>query len=125
MFTAYDVSLRKSVITNDEKAAMAKREIRQKTGTFGTAVVDHITPAGFLESAPRAVNVILSFEEALKLHLSLGQALGQLNSYDRTRKEGRDAAVCLGLFPDGRRIFVSEGKVRGKAGAKRRSGSEA
>ena len=46
---------------------MSKKEIRQKTGTFGTAVVAHISPAAFLESAPRAMNVILSFEQALSL----------------------------------------------------------
>ncbi len=91
---------------------MAKTPIRQKEGTFGTAAVNHMTPANFVETAPTTVNIVLSFEEALKLHLSLGQALARLNSYDRTTKAGRSAAVSLGLYPEKGRIFVTESKLK-------------
>jgi hypothetical protein len=59
-----------------------------------------------------------------RLSRSLGQALGNLHSYDRTRKAGRDAAVCLGLITDGRRVFVSEGKIRRKESKKTKDESE-
>jgi hypothetical protein len=47
--------------------------LKRKT-TFGTSHVDHFSPA-LPEATPKAINVHLSFEEALKLHLSLGQLL--------------------------------------------------
>jgi hypothetical protein len=91
---------------------MAKAPIPQKQGTFGTAAVNHISPANFVETAPTALNIVLSFEEALKLHLSLGQALARLNSYDRTTTAGRAAAISLGLNPEKSRIFVTESKLK-------------
>lgn len=47
-------------------------------------MVDHFSPP--LTDVPKAINVNISFEEALKLHLSLGQALGKLNSYNQSTK---------------------------------------
>jgi hypothetical protein len=90
---------------------MAKKAIRKKDGSFGTAVVNHITPVSFTESQPKALNIVLSFEEALKLHLSVGQALASLNSYDRSTKAARETGMCLHLYDHGR-IMVTEAKVR-------------
>ena len=45
--------------------------------TFGTATIDHFSPAKQHEW-PKAINVTLSFEEAMRLHLGLGQLLGKL-----------------------------------------------
>jgi len=91
---------------------MAK-EIKSKV-TFGSAMVDHFSPK--LTDAPKAINVHVSFEEALKLHLSLGQALGKLNSYNRSTKQGRDAAVNLCIYTQQGRIAVVEGKTQAKNG---------
>ncbi len=55
--------------------------------TFGGCNVDHIRPA-LAEDAPKALNVVISFEDAMRLHLSLGQVLGKLNSYNRSTKAG-------------------------------------
>jgi hypothetical protein len=52
--------------------------------------------------------MFISFEEALKLHLSLGQALAKLNSYDRATTEGKRSAICLCHFPKSKRITVGE-----------------
>ncbi|MHC5053958.1 MAG: hypothetical protein ACYTKD_04495 [Planctomycetota bacterium] len=78
---------------------------------FGTLSIDHSSPDR-IEDWPKAINVILSFEEALKLHLGLGQALGQLNSYNRATKAGRDAAVNLCIFTKQQRITINEDKVK-------------
>ncbi len=86
----------------------------KKKVTFGSATVDHFSPK--LTDAPKAINVHVSFEEALKLHLSLGQALGQLNSYNRSTKQGRDAAVNLCIYTQQGRIAVVEGKTQSKSG---------
>ena len=85
--------------------------IRRKE-TFGGANIDHISPP-IPEGTPKAINMTLSFEEALKLHLSLGQILGKLNGYDRSTKAGKKSAVNLCVYTQADRIVVVEGKVRG------------
>lgn len=56
--------------------ATAKRK-----STFGSSYIDHFSPA-LPEGTPKAVNVILSFEEALTLHVGLGQLLGHQRTDD-------------------------------------------
>lgn len=89
---------------------MAKKAIQTKS-TFGGCTVDHIRPmpeAGL----PPALNLVISFEDALKLHLSLGQALAKLNGYKRSTKEGARSAVNLCVYPEKGRITVNEAKLR-------------
>jgi len=88
--------------------------IKRKT-TYGSSYIDHFSPA-LPEGTPKAINVILSFEEALKLHLSLGQLLGHLNGYNRSTADGKRTAVNLCVYTQAMRIAVVEGKVR-KGGA--------
>lgn len=57
---------------------------------------------------PKAINCVISFEEALKLHLAIGQALAKLNSYDRSTKEGKRTAMTLCIHTDTNRIRVLE-----------------
>lgn len=71
-------------------------EMRTK-GTFGSTDVAQIEPVP-PEGTPRAMNIIISFEEALKLHLSLGQALAKLNSYNRATAAGHRSAVSICFF---------------------------
>ncbi|WP_254510287.1 hypothetical protein [Anatilimnocola floriformis] len=84
--------------------------VKRKT-TFGTSYVDHFSPA-LPEATPKAINVILSFEEALKLHLSLGQLLGHLNGYNRSTSDGKRTAVNLCVYTKQQRIAVVEGRIR-------------
>ena len=58
--------------------AKKKKAIKKKS-SFGSMYVDHISPP-LSDDAPRGINIAIGFEEALKLHLALGQALGHLNS---------------------------------------------
>ena len=88
---------------------MAKK-IRRKS-TFGSANVDHFIPP-IPEDWPKALNVNLSFEDALKLHLSLGQLLGHLNGYDRSTKDGKRSGVNLCVYTHKGRIAVVEGKTK-------------
>jgi hypothetical protein len=48
--------------------------------SFGIAGIDHINPHP--PETTRSLNIHLSFEEALKLQFSLGQALAKLNTYN-------------------------------------------
>lgn len=85
-------------------------EIKRKK-TFGTATIDHFSPA-VGEKVPTALNIHISFEEALKLHLGLGQLLGHLNGYNRKTKGGRRSAVNLCLYLEKQRITINEGRTR-------------
>ncbi|MEX2171414.1 MAG: hypothetical protein WD851_18995 [Pirellulales bacterium] len=100
------------------KRMAAKRKKSSGTGlrtkaSFGTCNADHLSPAP-ADDAPRSVNIAISFEESLKLHFALGQALAKLNSYDRSRTEGKRTCVNLCLFPHLRYITVTESKLRAK-----------
>ena len=88
---------------------MAKT-IKKKT-SFGTAGVNHFSPAP-KDGWPKAINVHLSFEEALKLHLGLGQILQHINTYNRSTKAGRKAAVNLCVYTDVRQVTINEGKLK-------------
>jgi hypothetical protein len=85
---------------------MAK-EIKQKK-TFGSVRIARFSPA-LPAGTPKAINLHISFEEAMRLHLGLGQALAKLNSYDRSTKAGRRSAVNLCLYTDKHRITINEG----------------
>ena len=85
-------------------------EIKTKA-SFGTVTVDHFSPA-LPESLPVAVNIHISFEEAMRLHLGIGQALAKLNSYKRSTREGKRSALNLCLYPKGGRITINEGRAQ-------------
>jgi hypothetical protein len=84
--------------------------------TFGSANVERLSPPP-RPGGPDSLNVVLSFEEALKLHLSIGQLLGHLNGYDRATKEGKRTAVNLCIYTGMKRITVNESKTGNKARA--------
>jgi hypothetical protein len=86
-------------------------EIKRKK-TFGTSTIDHFSPP-IGEVVPPAINIHISFEEALKLHLGLGQLLGHLNGYNRKTKAGKRSAVNLCLFLEKKRITINQG-ITGK-----------
>lgn len=84
-------------------------EIKTKI-TFGSLEVAQIRPepgAG----VPPAMNIIISFEDALKLHFSLGQALAKLNSYNRATTDGKRSAVNVCLYTTKKRITINEGQI--------------
>lgn len=84
-------------------------EIKTKK-TFGTLDVARISPEPKPDS-PRALNIHMTFEDALKLHFGLGQALAKLNSYNRATTDGKRATVNLCLFTDIKRISINEGQL--------------
>lgn len=88
---------------------MAK-EIKKKA-SFGSVRVSHFSPP-LGEGLPKAMNITISFEEALKFQIGLIQILGQLNSYNRATIAGRRSAVNLCIYPEKGRITINEGQVR-------------
>jgi hypothetical protein len=85
-------------------------EIKTKK-SFGTVAVDHFSPARESEW-PKAINITISFEEAMRLHLGLGELLGKLNTYNRSTKAGKQSAVNLCLFPPDRSLTINEGRAQ-------------
>ena len=81
------------------------------------AWIDHINPPP--PDSARSINLHFSFEEGLKLHFALGQALAKLNSYNRGTAAGRRAAIDLCAFPQTGHITVVEGRLRQTSGRKR------
>src|SRR4051812_41854557 len=79
--------------------------------SFGGVTIAHISPP-VDQVAPKAMNVHLSFEEALKLHFGLGQLLGRINSYNRSTSAGRRAAANVCIYPHKLRITLNEGRLR-------------
>lgn len=62
--------------------------------TFGTVRVDHFSPPlDEGKPVPKAINIILSFEEALKLQIGLQSILVKLNSHNRNTKTGLDSGI--------------------------------
>jgi hypothetical protein len=87
---------------------MAKK-IKEKA-SFGTVTVDNFSPKK-TDAWPNAINVTLSFEEALKLQLGLQHALLELNKLNRATTAGRRTGVNLCVWTEGK-ITINRGQVK-------------
>ena len=89
---------------------MAKKAVKKKQ-SYGGCSVDHFSPpAG--PAWPKAINIILSFEDALKLQLALQGALLDINSMKRSTREGKVAAANVCLYTRANRITVNPAKTK-------------
>lgn len=79
-----------------------------KTSQFGACRFDSISPKT-LEETVKAINLTLSFDEALKLSLAVDECVRHLNRYNRARSVGKNAALRLVIHFDKKRIRVIEG----------------
>ena len=89
---------------------MAKKAAKKKQ-SYGGCTIDHFSPAK-AEGWPKAINIVLGFEEALKLQLALQARLMDINRLNRSTREGKAAAVNLCVYTDHPQITVNEDKVR-------------
>ena len=88
---------------------MPKNSIRKKQ-SYGGCNIDHFNPAR-ADGWPKAINILLGFEDALKLQLALQARLMEINCLNHSTKEGKVAAVNLCVYMDGR-LSVNAGKVK-------------
>ena len=85
---------------------------REKTFSFGACEIAKYSPKKEKWSPDtKVLNVIIGFEEALKLNLALSQCLMEVNKLKRSTKEGKRAGVNLILHLAQDRIAVAEGKI--------------
>ena len=82
------------------------REIKTKK-SFGSVRVAKFSPP-LPEGLPTLLNLQITFEEAMRLHLGIGQVLAKLNAYDRGKKAGKRTCLNLGLHVRNQRIWITE-----------------
>jgi hypothetical protein len=89
---------------------MAKSKKVLKTDTFGTCSYEKTSPAAVTPTTS-ILNVILSFEEALKLNMAIDECVRALGRYNRAHQMGKRAALKVSIHLNQRRISVHEGKL--------------
>ena len=85
----------------------AKTEARKKEFSFGTAHTAVEPSKSMKEGGIKSVNMVFTFEEAIKLSVALQAAVLELNSYDRNRTEGHSKAVNLCYYPQSSYLTVN------------------
>jgi hypothetical protein len=88
---------------------MARTTARQKE-SYGTIRVNHFSPA-LTDKVPKSINIVLSFEEAMKLHLGLQDILLDLNSLNRATVAGRRTGVNLCVHREQNRITINRDTI--------------
>ena len=84
-----------------------------KTDTFGTCAYSKTSPSKEkFSSETKILNVILTFEEALKLNLAVDECIRSLGRYKRSTKEGRKTALNISIHINQRRITIHEAKLK-------------
>lgn len=90
-----------------------KESTAEKTFAFGTCDYAFVSPdRSELTSKTKILNVVVSFEDALKLNLALDECIRKINRYKRSTTAGKRAAVNICLHLNSSRIAVSEGKLK-------------
>jgi len=91
---------------------MARNQAPKKTWTFGTCAFECTQPgiAGH-SSKTKVLNIIVSFEEALKLDLAINECVRELNSYKRSTKKGRRTALNLAVHLHHKRLTINEDQL--------------
>ena len=64
-----------------------------------------------LSPTTKVLNVEVGFEEALKLHLAIGECIRKLNSYKRSTTAGRRSALNLAIHLSKGRLTINEGRL--------------
>lgn len=88
---------------------MPKKEAATKTFTFGACKIAKVSPQ---PADPATLNIYVSFDEALKLHVAMLEAVRTLNSYNRAKKEGKSSAVNVTVDFQKQRIRINRGTLR-------------
>jgi len=78
--------------------------------SFGGCSIAQIRPN--VAGQAKVLNIVIPFEEALKLTLALDECVRKINKYNFSTKEGKKAAVNLVVHAHKNRIAVAEGKLK-------------
>lgn len=86
-------------------------EVRLKTSSFGACSFAKTSPEKLTSETP-TVNVVVTFEDALKLNLAIDECVRKLGRYNRATTEGKSAALMLIVHLDKNRLRVQETRLR-------------
>ena len=90
------------------------QEPTRKTFSFGGCSFSNISPKRVaLNSETKILNIMMTFEESLKLNLAIDECIRRLNSYKRSTKSGKSAGLNLAIHLEAERVTVNEGKLSG------------
>lgn len=110
---SYYPAVEKAPATQRRKARTMKasNSPKQKTFSFGGCEFGATSPS-IAELSPNTVmlNITVPFEEALKLHLAIGECIRKLNSYKRSTTAGKRTALNVAVHLGKRRITINETK---------------
>jgi hypothetical protein len=89
---------------------MTTDSMKLKKSQFGACTFASVSPSTMSPGTP-ALNVVVSFEEALKLSLGIDECVRKLGRYNRATSAGRNAALSILIHLDKNRIRVLESKL--------------
>ncbi|QDT72341.1 hypothetical protein [Lacipirellula limnantheis] len=92
-----------------KKKAAKLRE--KKAYSYGVIFLDQITPP-IPVNGRKPIEIDMTMDEALKLHLGLLQALTELNRLDRRSPMSRARGIRFSLYPDQNRMMIEQGSVQ-------------
>ncbi len=87
-------------------------DIAEKTFSFGGCDFAQTSPS--LQNLSRdthVLNVVVPFEDALKLNLAIQECIRNLNSYKRSTTGGKRSALNLAIHLSKGRLTINEGKL--------------
>jgi hypothetical protein len=83
-----------------------------KTFSFGGCDFGCTSPhIAALSPNTQVLNIEIGFEEALKLHLAIGECIRKLNSYKRSTSAGKRTALNIAIHLSKGRVTINEGKM--------------
>jgi hypothetical protein len=86
-----------------------------KTFSFGGCDFGRTSPqVGALSPDTQILNIEIGFEEALKLHLAIGECIRKLNSYKRSTSTGKRTALNMAIHLSKGRVTINEAKLPDK-----------
>ena len=84
-----------------------------KTFSFGGCDFNRTSPKlEALSPATQVLNIEVDFEEALKLHLAIGECVRKLNTYKRSTKAGKRTALNLAIHLSKGRVTINESRTQ-------------
>jgi hypothetical protein len=95
-----------------KKKKPAVTRVREKrTQSYGAIFLDQIAPP-IPVAGRKPIQIDMTLDEGLKLHLALLQALSELNRLDRRSPQSRARGVRFSLYPTQNRMMVEQGSVK-------------
>lgn len=89
-----------------------KRRRPLKKVTFGTCAYGRTSPdQAKLSTDTKILNILIPFEQSLKINLAMDECVRNLNKYSKSTSEGKRAALNFCIHFNQKRISVHEGKL--------------